>query len=116
MIVTAWVIKALAGVILAGVVCCFWDAIRDSVASWLRNSKRENSWLMEALIQLDRVVGAARKTFKATIFVRGKRSRKYHVVDEYEQLVHEIDDEDVKAQLMKTRKKQETFDILEMVN
>lgn len=44
MIITAWVLKALVGVIFAGVACCFWDAIRDSVASWLRNSKRENSW------------------------------------------------------------------------
>lgn len=73
----------------------FWDTIRETVAKWLRVCGWEKSVLMDAWIQLDRLISGVR----CKIFFK-KRTQELKVFEET-YTIDEIDDPDVLAELEK---------------
>jgi hypothetical protein len=113
-VLSKWLLGAAA---VAAVVSVFWDDIRETIAGWLRDNGFQESWVMDAVITFDRVVGQARGAvgrFLATIWVEGADDQ-MHEVKEWEVAADEIDDEKVKGLLLETRKKRETVSVMEYV-
>ncbi|ATB32110.1 hypothetical protein [Melittangium boletus] len=85
-----WIVGAVVGV---GLVVHFWDKIRDTVASWLRQLGLDQSRLMDAWILLDRVVSGVRCRIYA------KTTQGQINVKETSLSMDEIDDQEVLDQL-----------------
>jgi len=82
-------------VIMGFLIARFWRDIRDQVAAWLREQGWENSMLMDAWIQLDKLIGAVR----SRIFVKVKPLGETKMISETTYNLDEIDDPDVIAEL-----------------
>lgn len=82
------------GVAVAAIV--FWDDIRDRLAGWLRRMGWQKSALMDALVRLDRLAGQVRCRLLATT-----RAAATHQIDETHYDMDQIDDAEVKAELLR---------------
>jgi hypothetical protein len=92
-------ILVLAGLVATAVaafyVARFWKNIREQVATWLREQKLEKSILMDAWIQLDKLIGAV----KCRLFVKLKSTEETKMISEMTYQLDEIDDFDVLKKL-----------------
>ncbi len=92
-------ILVLAGLVATAVAAFylarFWKDIREQVATWLREQKLEKSILIDAWIQLDKIIGAV----KCRLFVKLKSTEETKMISETTYTLDEIDDLDVLEEL-----------------
>ena len=81
----------IAAALGAGVAITFWDAIRETVAGWLRRRDLEKSALMGAVVLLDRVAVGVRRR------IRVRTARKVEIISEQNLTLDQIDDPDLRA-------------------
>lgn len=76
----------------------FWASIREKCAAWLRAHQLENSFLMNALLAADSVIGRIRT------LILGRVKNRIVVVHESVYSEAEIDDPSVLAELKKRQR------------
>lgn len=90
-----WLAASVAAALLAG---AFWDDIREGVAAGLRDFGLNRSVLMDAWIQLDRLVGHVR----SRVFVKTKKGKVIEISERTFSL-DEIDDPEIRRVLRNSR-------------
>jgi hypothetical protein len=86
----AGLIAAALGV---GVAITFWDSIRTAITGWLRRHGLEQSALMEAVIQFDRLAVGVRRRIKVRTY------RGTEIISEERLAIDQIDDPNLRALL-----------------